>query len=387
MRIQAIDSLRGLAILGILTMNIGFHVNILTGYVSLDPPLVSDKVILIIQAIFADGRFRSLFCIIFGVGLAILYERGQQKQIDPIIYLKSRLFWLFIIGLIHAAFIFGGDILMLYALAGYIVIKHLPKDPEEILRLGKRRFIAGSVMCVILGILAILFTPPEDIITRSSEAFASKYAFLNANYLYYIGANAGIALVLLIFSFLSIIWQVFGLMLIGMYLYHSNFFVNGFSRSALYKTAFLAVVTTSLSLTPYALQENVDATVTPLLASVPAIFVSLIYAHVFIRLSKDNGWLMRTLNNCGKVALSLYIFQSVSMAVLFKIVLASTYPDYIASISLLHLMGITAMLTVVQMLLANWLVSHYEQGPLEYIWRKVYTKRYESKTAKISEQI
>ena len=379
MRIQAIDGLRGFAILGILVMNIGFHVNVLTGYVSLEPALLSDKVILVLQGIFADGRFRSLFCLIFGVGLAILYDHSQKKGLNATLYLKSRLFWLFIIGLIHAVFLFGGDILMLYALSAYVLLKHIPKDPDELLKLGKTRFIIGSVLSITMGALAIIFTPQDEIITRSSEAFLSKYGFLTANYLYYMTANAGIALMLLLLSFISIFWQVLGLMMIGIYLYRSDFFTKGLSPSAFRKTCVITVITSALSLTPYLLLEKVDATVTPTLATVPAFFMALLYAHMFVKLSANNAWLMTTLQNCGKIALSLYILQSFVMAILFKFVLSALNPDFIASINLLHLMLIVAVFTLVQMVLANWIVNRYKQGPLEKFWRSRYLTRYEKK--------
>jgi uncharacterized protein len=71
MRIHSIDAIRGLAILGILFLNITFHQNFYTGYAFFEEPLLSDDIISLIDALFLDGRFRSLFCLLFGAGLAI----------------------------------------------------------------------------------------------------------------------------------------------------------------------------------------------------------------------------------------------------------------------------------------------------------------------------
>ena len=80
MRIQSIDILRGIAILGILFMNIYFHGSLITGYGELSPKPVMDTFIETINTIFFDGRFRTLFCLLFGAGLAIQYSACKKKQ-------------------------------------------------------------------------------------------------------------------------------------------------------------------------------------------------------------------------------------------------------------------------------------------------------------------
>jgi uncharacterized protein len=125
MRITAIDALRGLAILGILVMNVPFHANILTGYVPFDTPLLSDQVIIFLQSMLADGRFRSLFCLLFGVGMAIQFQSCANKGLPYRTFLTSRLKWLLLFGILHAVLVFGGDILMLYSLCGYLLVKRL----------------------------------------------------------------------------------------------------------------------------------------------------------------------------------------------------------------------------------------------------------------------
>ena len=74
MRIYSIDAVRGLAILGILFMNITFHQNGYGNYAFFEQPLLSDTIISLFNTLFLDGRFRSLFCLLFGAGLAIQYE-------------------------------------------------------------------------------------------------------------------------------------------------------------------------------------------------------------------------------------------------------------------------------------------------------------------------
>ena len=100
MRIQSIDAIRGLAILGILFLNIAYHQNFHTGYAFFEEPLLSDEIISTFSALFLDGRFRTLFCLLFGAGLAIQFDACQKRGHNFLDFSKSRLKWLFLFGLI-----------------------------------------------------------------------------------------------------------------------------------------------------------------------------------------------------------------------------------------------------------------------------------------------
>nr|WP_136249815.1 DUF418 domain-containing protein [Ningiella ruwaisensis] len=386
-RIKSIDAIRGLAILGILFMNVGFHINIVTGYVGFEEAISSDRIILILQGLFIDGRFRSLFCILFGAGLAILHERASARGFAVNIYLKSRLFWLAIIGALHATFLFGGDILLFYALCGYVVIKYLDNDQKTLLVAAKHLFIAGSILSLIIGAGALYSTSSDEIMHRNSAAFLSKTAFINQSYLNFILANTGIAIFLLLISVFSYLWQALGLMVLGIYLYRSGFFERGFTPDTLGKISLAAIVSSLITISPYFLLSSIDSNIMPSLASVSAIFVSLIYAHFLIRLSLTNKrYVLKSvetsLEKCGKVALTLYISQSVAMALWFKVILPWIDPDYIQSITLVDLMLISIVFTFIQILFAKFLTHHFSQGPLEYLWRKQYEKRYQERVLK-----
>ena len=139
-RIKTLDVLRGFAVLGILFMNIYYHSVFELGYVPLQVTPLSDNVIEVINAFFIDGRFRALFCLLFGVGLAILYDKHGQD--DAFSLLKSRLNWLLIFGFIHSVFIFSGDILVNYALAGLIVYREIGSSQEVLLKKAVVKYAA-----------------------------------------------------------------------------------------------------------------------------------------------------------------------------------------------------------------------------------------------------
>ncbi len=123
-RAQILDVLRGIAILGILLNNIyGF-----AGYANLTDEMRqkfstyrADSILNFLQMAFVEGKFYSLFSLLFGIGFSIILIRNQQKGINPLNIFYRRLFVLLLIGLSHIYFLWEGDILLLYALIGFVL--------------------------------------------------------------------------------------------------------------------------------------------------------------------------------------------------------------------------------------------------------------------------
>ncbi len=375
MRSTSIDVLRGIAILGILFMNIPFHANIYLGYVPFDPMLMSDKLMTLFYSIFADGRFRTLFCILFGAGIAIQYDSCKRRGMDTTIFLKSRLNWLLLFGFFHGVLIFGGDILMLYSVVGFVLIKGLSHDPDVLLQKARKFLVIGSALILLFAILLVAFADPTELIVRGSEQYLEDIETWQSNYGFQTLINAGFSIGLLIMSPLCIFWQTLGLMYLGVYLYRTDFFTQGFSSSTFTKIVISSIISTLLLIAPQLLIDNLSAEVIPLLSSISAIFVGLVYAHVIVKLCQTSGRFSQLLANTGKMAFSLYILQSVVMAILLRGIvpnfeLTATHIDYFL---------IALSFTVIQILIANLYLFKYEQGPLEKHWRKLYSRSVDKK--------
>lgn len=80
MRNHNMDIIRGVAVLGLMYMNAYFFGLFEFGYVPLTNPPLSDHIIQCFSLIFIDGRFRSLFCLLFGAGLYIQWQRWQSHE-------------------------------------------------------------------------------------------------------------------------------------------------------------------------------------------------------------------------------------------------------------------------------------------------------------------
>lgn len=118
-RIAELDALRGLAVIGIVWMNVyvfalpaqGYY-NPLAGGVAEGP---FDKLVWATSFVFIEDKFRTLFAMLFGAGCMILLEKGGERRWRPHF---ARMLVLFAIGLAHATLLASNDILRTYALAG-----------------------------------------------------------------------------------------------------------------------------------------------------------------------------------------------------------------------------------------------------------------------------
>jgi uncharacterized protein len=133
-RIQALDALRGVAVGGILLANVLVFFGLI--FLSADrvaamPTAAADRVAMFFEHVFIDGKFYSVFSLLFGIGFGVQLERGGDAALPRF---KRRLRILLGIGAIHAFLIWAGDILMLYALLGFTMPWFARKSNRELVR-------------------------------------------------------------------------------------------------------------------------------------------------------------------------------------------------------------------------------------------------------------
>ena len=133
-RIQALDVLRGVAVAGILLANVLVFFGLIfmpPDRVAALPTVAADRVALFLEHVFVDGKFYSVFSLLFGIGFGVQLARGGDAALPRF---KRRLRILLGIGAIHAFLIWAGDILMLYALLGFTMPWFARKSNRELLR-------------------------------------------------------------------------------------------------------------------------------------------------------------------------------------------------------------------------------------------------------------
>lgn len=135
-RIDSLDAARGLAVCGIVLLNIynfsmppaAYFNPLAYGYTGPET-----LVLWAVESILAQDAFRAIFAILFGAGVAILFERGSTVRAH-----LARMLVLLIIGYLHAVLLNNGDVLRLYALTGLLL--------PLMLRLSQRGLLIAVVV-------------------------------------------------------------------------------------------------------------------------------------------------------------------------------------------------------------------------------------------------
>ncbi len=123
-RIFTLDVLRGVAVMGILAMNIVAFAMPFPAYTNptaYGPESDADLVSWAFSFVFIDGKMRGLFSFLFGASALLVIERARAAGLNATRVHYARMFWLLIFGLLHFYFIWFGDILAAYAMAGLLL--------------------------------------------------------------------------------------------------------------------------------------------------------------------------------------------------------------------------------------------------------------------------
>ena len=228
-RIVSLDVLRGFALLGILIMNVQSFAMVQATY--MNPTAFGDLTganycVWHLSHTFADQKFMTLFSMLFGAGIVLFAENQEAKGCRAIGMHYRRMFWLFVIGLVHAYLIWHGDVLVAYAVCGSILFILRKLRPSRLIILG----LLSILIPTLLSMAANASMPhwPEEEIERLSEdwyisqdAIDERIAIFRGPWLdqFRRRAKASFYMETFIFCF-QIGWRAGGCMLIGMALYH-----------------------------------------------------------------------------------------------------------------------------------------------------------------------
>lgn len=391
-RLLSLDLIRGVAILGILLLNI---------YAFAMPPEAAmvlnwrqgqysavDMWLFQLENWLFLGRFLTLFALLFGVSLYLLWQHSPQR-------LPRRLHWLMLLGALHLCFWWWGDILLTYAVTGWLLLRYglLQLDVAGLWRTA-HRFLAIAATVPLLGVLAAVFDPAgvtEDGFTL--QELAQARADWTGSYSSQLLQLLDMAVSQLLMYVLHTGWLVAALMLYGMALYRGGWFFHGFSGR---KTAALFLLGSVLSgfnaLAHHLTDYRFSALVYNPLDLFACLLIALSYASWLIRLGNKaaqqalvpsataqsvrqrlcawlSGWLLRWILPCGRLALSLYLLQSISMVLLFRFIA----PHWFAALDLWQLTAIALLAIGLQVLGCRLYLSFFKQGPAEWLWRKLST--------------
>jgi uncharacterized protein len=383
-RSALLDVLRGIAILGILLINISAF----SGWVFLEPhqaaalPAASaDLNLNRVLAALVESKFYSMFSLLFGIGFAVMLERFETRGANPVPLLLRRYAALFVIGLIHAAFIFSGDILMLYGLLGFLLLAFR--------KLTVRALIVWAVILLLLPILlygiGLALLPggggsirPPNAALHAPEAFKSAdYARIVSSNIARDGFNWVRRLVLMFYP------RVFAMFLLGLALGKVRVLQESTRHSRLIRDLSLSGVILGLPASMLFAVLDRHENFLPLTANgfARAIFESvgspllcLGYVAWIAILFEKPGWrrALLLLAPVGRTALSNYLLQGIVCMFLFYGIGAGLY----MRVSLATCLVIAVCLYATEVVVSRLWLARFSYGPVEWIWRQLtYWKR------------
>ncbi len=160
-RIENLDVLRGIAIMGILLINIWVFAMpeaVLSKPDAFGPLEGANADAWRFVAVFGQLKFITLFSMLFGAGIVLMAGDAREKSADA--RHKRRMLWLMLFGFIHMFFIWFGDILLVYALCGLIAARWRGMKPGKLIWVGLLLILVSTIFMVALP-YGLNFAPAE----------------------------------------------------------------------------------------------------------------------------------------------------------------------------------------------------------------------------------
>ncbi|MGR4862518.1 DUF418 domain-containing protein [Caulobacter sp. LARHSG274] len=384
-RIVLLDSLRGLAILGILLCNIPLAAVIENVAMSLTLWPLGQKpasvAVWLVTQVFFQQKFYTLFGMLFGASILLVGGEGGDR--DRTTILVRRLVSLLVIGLIHGFLIWQGDVLTYYALVGLVAMWARSWPAGRLLKAGIGLHLALSawsgwqiLQAAAAGAAARqLRVPPAPAQNAHDVAqYAGTFAQSLAQ-----NAHDNGAFMLRVWTELPPSWPllVLALMLIGMGLHKLG--VLGGQASANAYRALAAVGLGTLAVAGFAV---VLYAVTPdhprglrmlsrWIQSATAPAVSLGYLGLLALAARSRIWkaIPAVLAPVGQMAFSNYLTQSILMTAIFY---GGRGPGLFGKVDRPVLALIVVVIWTAQILWSRWWMARFTMGPLEWLWRLAY---------------
>ncbi|MCC5866988.1 MAG: DUF418 domain-containing protein [Gammaproteobacteria bacterium] len=387
-----LDVLRGLAVLGILVMNIQAFSMPMATYVN--PTVWGDLTglnyaVWLGSHLLADQKFMALFSVLFGAGIVLFAERAEAKGHSATALHYRRLFWLLLFGLAHAYLLWFGDILVLYAVCGAVVFWARRWSVVSLMTAGLLLLSVSSLIYLFFG-LSLPHWPAAQVAAMideswqpTAEVLARELAAYRGGWLEQMALRVPTAIefqtfLLLIWGF----WRAAGLMLIGMALYKSGI-LGGTRPTGIYLAFIAAALLIGLPLVAYGVYWNTASEwglSSMFLGSQfnywGSVLVMLGWIGVLTLVYQSGAmsWLTARLAAVGRMAFTNYLMQTVICVFLFYGHGLGWFGDLERSGQILVVFAIWAL----QLWYSPLWLSRFRQGPLEWLWRRLtYGRRVE----------
>jgi uncharacterized protein len=412
-RVASVDVLRGVALLGILAMNIvafAWPESVYEIPVMAPGAGAVDSALWAFNHVVFDMKMVTLFSMLFGGGLVLMADRAGRRgaRLRGVYY--RRVAWLLVIGLAHAYLVWDGDILVDYALCGFLLYFFRNLRPRTLIVTG---LLFNLVLVpVLLGFRFVgvpyMRSTYERVETQSKQGKAPGWwdeavhdgwkemsrsePLKREEFLKKVEAHRGGYRAIVVDRAKSLVWEqtlgfVFltwwfggGRMLIGMGLLKLGVFGAGLSRRTYWRMMLfgygigvpLMVFDSAHQIAHgFFLDRQLWYTLDgwPLIHMYGSLVV--VFGHIgAVMLVCQSGavpWLTRRLAAVGRTALSNYLATSLVFTTIFY----GYGLDFFGTIHRPLLYAMVLATWSVQLLISPIWLEYFRFGPAEWVWRSL----------------
>jgi uncharacterized protein len=391
-RIITLDVIRGIAVMGIFSVNVIAFAHIFPAY--MNPAAMglegeADLVTWFANFIVIDGKMRSLFSMLFGASMLLVIQRAEAKGESPVRVHYSRMAVLFVIGWLHYHLIWWGDILKDYAFAGCLAYLFRKQSVRALMGWATGSYILGML---IFGsyVVQILQWDQAAHAPGATRAVIDQWNDF-AKMVYPPAADIAKDLVLHRGSWLGIVnywvlerpfsWvqgmliftpETLGLMLFGMAGFKSGFLTGDWDNKRYSKWAIVTLTAGALASILLAVADVRSNFYAPLVFGGFILWLAPFrpamaagYAALIVLLTRRLGWLSQRIAATGRAAFTNYLGTS----------LIATFVFYGWGLGLYgHVERWQAWLLVptvwaIMLLWSKPWLDRFHYGPFEWLWR------------------
>ena len=384
-RVETIDLLRGVAVLGILLVNMQWFAMpnaAAANPFALGQPSRLDLTIWLAIELLAENKFITIFAMLFGAGIVLMTSRLDARGVPAARVHYRRMAWLLVFGVIHAYLLWHGDILVVYAVCGMLVYPFR--------RLSARTLGVLGIALMAVGMLASIAgamtwaqssetarAPWLEYWQPSASAIAAETAAFKGDWLRQEAWRAGYSASFHLQDMPWFdLWHVGGLMVLGMALLKSGVLTGAKTRRH-YQQLTVGGLFVGFTLVTAGLYHYQAAGWMPpdVLFLVPlwnywgGSAVALGYIGLLLTIWKAGvmkGAIAR-LEAVGRTAFSGYILQTLICTTIFYghgLGLFGTFDR-------LQQLLLTGAVWILLLILAPLWLGRFRYGPLEWLWRSL----------------
>jgi uncharacterized protein len=393
-RIGTLDTVRGVAVMGILLMNIVAFAMPDAAYIN--PKAYGghqglDLAVYLVNFVLFDGKMRGLFSLLFGASMLLVIDRAVAKGESPARVHFSRMAWLFVFGIAHLLLLWWGDILNHYALIGALAYTCRNASVKALVTRGVVLIgVAWLLFAFIpLGVMAMQAGLQDADPAKAAANAESLRAFINSmgvpsaahiheELALHRGSWAGLVAhrwselpsSLSVTPFIGA--ETLGYMLLGMAALRSGMLTGAWSRA---RTLRWMLVCFAIGIPGYALlaawlvsrdfELVTVATATMTFATPLRVLMILGWTCLILLLARPGGALTERIAATGRMAFTNYLTTSIVMTTIFYGYGLGWY----GTLSRAALYPIVFAMCAAMLLWSQAWLSRFRYGPFEWLWR------------------